>query len=76
MGLGAAIDYLQHLGLHNVEQAEKTLYAYALGHHCTEPIMDYFKIPGTVRASLAVYNNREEIDKLVTAVKKAVMLLR
>jgi cysteine desulfurase/selenocysteine lyase len=38
--------------------------------------MDYFKIPGTVRASLAVYNNREEIDKLVTAVKKAVMLLR
>ena len=123
MGLGAAIDYLQHLGLHNVEQAEKTLYAYALdqlqtiaelrfigqashrtasisflvgqahpfdvgeildkhgiavrtGHHCTEPIMDYFKIPGTVRASLAVYNNREEIDKLVTAVKKAVTLLR
>jgi cysteine desulfurase/selenocysteine lyase len=123
IGLGAAIDYLQHLGLHNVEQAEKALYAYALdqlqtiaelrfigeathrtasisflvgnahpfdvgeildkhgiavrtGHHCTEPIMDYFKIPGTVRASLAVYNTREEIDKLVTAVKKAVMLLR
>jgi cysteine desulfurase / selenocysteine lyase len=123
IGLGAAIDYLQHLGLHNVAQAEKALYGYALdqlqtiaelrfigeaahrtasisflvgqahpfdvgeildkhgiavrtGHHCTEPIMDYFKIPGTVRASLAVYNTQEEIDKLVTAVKKAVTLLR
>lgn len=123
MGLGAAVDYLEHLGLHNVQRAEEALYAYALdrlqtigelrfvgeashrtasisflvgklhpfdvgeildkhgiavrtGHHCTEPIMDFFGIPGTVRASFAVYNTTEEIDKLVAAVKKAVVLLR
>jgi cysteine desulfurase/selenocysteine lyase len=123
IGLGAAIDYLQHLGVPNVQHAEEALYAYALdqlqtipelrfigeashrtaaisflvgkahpfdvgeildkhgiavrtGHHCTEPLMDFFGIPGTVRASFAVYNTPEEIDKLVTAVKKAVKLLR
>ena len=123
IGLGAAVDYLEHLGLHNVQRAEEALYAYALdrlqsieelrfvgeaahrtasisflvgklhpfdvgeildkhgiavrtGHHCTEPIMDFFGIPGTVRASFAVYNTTEEIDKLVAAVKKAVVLLR
>jgi cysteine desulfurase/selenocysteine lyase len=123
IGLGAAIDYLEHLGVYNVQLAEEHVYAYALaqlqtipeirfvgeavhrmaaisfligqahpfdvgeildkhgiavrtGHHCTEPIMDFFKIPGTVRASLAIYNTPEEIDKLVTAVKKAVLLLR
>jgi cysteine desulfurase / selenocysteine lyase len=123
LGLGAAIDFLQHLGLHNVQHTEEALYAYALdqlqtidelrfvgeaayrtasisflvgqahpfdvgeildkhgiavrtGHHCTEPIMDFFGIPGTVRASFAVYNTTEEIDKLVAAVKKAVVLLR
>jgi cysteine desulfurase / selenocysteine lyase len=123
MGLGAAVDYLEHLGLHNVQRAEEALYAYALdrlqtieelrfvgeaahrtasisflvgklhpfdvgeildkhgiavrtGHHCTEPIMDFFGIPGTVRASFAVYNTTEEIDKLVAAVKKAVVMLR
>jgi cysteine desulfurase / selenocysteine lyase len=122
IGLGAAIDYLGHLGLPNVQAAEEALYAYALdqlqalpelrfigqashrtaslsflvgqvhpfdvgeildkhgiavrtGHHCTEPLMDFFGIPGTVRASFAVYNTPEEIDKLVAAVKKAVVLL-
>ncbi len=45
------------------------------GHHCAQPIMDYFKIPGTVRASFAFYNTKEEIDSLVTAVKKANMML-
>ena len=45
------------------------------GHHCTQPIMDFYKIPGTVRASFAFYNTREEIDALVTAVKKAKMML-
>jgi cysteine desulfurase/selenocysteine lyase len=122
LGLGAAIDYLEHLGLHNVQRAEEQLYAYALeqlqtipeirfigqaahrtasisflvgqahpfdvgeildkhgiavrtGHHCTEPIMDFFGIPGTVRASFAVYNTPEEIDKLVAAVKKSALLL-
>ncbi|MGS2762484.1 aminotransferase class V-fold PLP-dependent enzyme [Sinomicrobium sp. M5D2P9] len=46
------------------------------GHHCAQPIMDYYKIPGTVRASFAFYNTREEIDALVTAVKKAAQMLR
>jgi len=45
------------------------------GHHCTQPIMDFYKIPGTVRASFAFYNTKEEIDALVTAVKKAKMML-
>jgi len=45
------------------------------GHHCAQPIMDYFKIPGTVRASFSFYNTKEEIDVLVTAVSKAKMML-
>ncbi|WP_027127584.1 aminotransferase class V-fold PLP-dependent enzyme [Gelidibacter mesophilus] len=45
------------------------------GHHCAQPIMDYFKIPGTVRASFAFYNNKQEIDALVEGVKKAKMML-
>ncbi len=45
------------------------------GHHCTQPIMDFYNIPGTVRASFAFYNTKEEIDTLVTAVKKAKMML-
>ncbi|WP_452220612.1 aminotransferase class V-fold PLP-dependent enzyme [Lacinutrix salivirga] len=45
------------------------------GHHCAQPIMDYFKIPGTVRASFAFYNTKEEIDALVAGVKKAKMML-
>jgi cysteine desulfurase / selenocysteine lyase len=122
IGLGAAIDYVEHLGAHNIHDTESQLFAYAVeqlrtidelrfigeaetrtasisflvgqahpfdvgeildkhgiavrtGHHCTEPIMDFFGIPGTVRASFAVYNTTEEIDKLVEAVKKAVRML-
>ncbi|TYB71777.1 cysteine desulfurase [Bizionia gelidisalsuginis] len=45
------------------------------GHHCTQPIMDFFKIPGTVRASFAFYNTKSEIDVLVEGVKKAKMML-
>ncbi|WP_322874208.1 cysteine desulfurase [Aquimarina sp. ERC-38] len=41
------------------------------GHHCAQPIMDFYKIPGTVRASFAFYNTKEEVDLLVAAVKKA-----
>lgn len=40
------------------------------GHHCAQPIMDFYKIPGTVRASFAFYNTLEEVDALVNAVKK------
>lgn len=45
------------------------------GHHCAQPIMDYYKIPGTVRASFSFYNTIEEIDKLVAGVKKAKAML-
>lgn len=45
------------------------------GHHCTQPIMDFYKIPGTVRASFSFYNTKEEADRLVDAVVKAKMML-
>ncbi|MGO3706246.1 MAG: aminotransferase class V-fold PLP-dependent enzyme [Mesonia hippocampi] len=45
------------------------------GHHCAQPIMDYYKIPGTVRASFSFYNTKEEINALVKAVKRAKIML-
>ena len=45
------------------------------GHHCTQPIMERFNIPGTARISLAVYNTKEEIDICINALKKAKMML-
>ena len=46
------------------------------GHHCAEPLIDYLQVPGTVRASVALYNTQEEIDKLIVALKKAIMMLQ
>ncbi len=45
------------------------------GHHCAQPIMDYYQIPGTARASLAFYNTKAEIDKFIEAVKRAKTML-
>ena len=45
------------------------------GHHCAQPIMDYFQIPGTVRASFCFYNTKEEIDIMVKAIKRAKTML-
>ena len=45
------------------------------GHHCTQPIMDRFNIPGTARISLSVYNTKQEIDVCVKAIKKAKLML-
>ena len=45
------------------------------GHHCTQPIMNFFEISGTIRASFAVYNTFEEIDSLFEGVKKAQKML-
>jgi cysteine desulfurase / selenocysteine lyase len=122
IGLGAAIDYINSIGLKRMQEKEHHLFAYAhdvlrnidglrfigeaknktasisflvgnihpfdmgeildkqgiavrTGHHCTQPVMDYFNIPGTVRASLAFYNTEEEIDKLGEGIKKAISLL-
>jgi cysteine desulfurase/selenocysteine lyase len=125
IGLGAAIRYVQGLGLENIAAAEGEVMEYALGvlreiegfrligaadgrhragvisflvgnihpfdlgeildqqgiavrtgHHCAQPIMDRYCIPGTVRASLAVYNTKGEMDRLAAGVRKAVKLLQ
>ncbi len=117
-GLGAAVDYLQSVGLDNISQYEAGLLDYMTeqlasvedlrlfgtaesrasvqsflvgdihphdmgtildhqgvairtGHHCAMPVMEYFCIPGTARASLALYNSREDVDQLVAAIEKA-----
>ena len=41
------------------------------GHHCTQPVMEFFKVPATARASLAVYNTKEELDILVKSINRA-----
>lgn len=45
------------------------------GHHCTQPLMDWYGIPGTVRASFAMYNTKEEIDQMVEAINRAIKML-
>ena len=45
------------------------------GHHCAQPLMDHFCIPGTARASFAVYNTRYEIDELVNGLLRVVKIL-
>jgi cysteine desulfurase/selenocysteine lyase len=122
IGLKAAIDWINEIGLDKIAKYEKDLLAYALqelkkiegfrlignapkkasvisflldnihpydigmildklgiavrtGHHCAQPVMDAFCIPGTVRASLAIYNTKEDVDRLVDGVKKAKLML-
>ncbi len=45
------------------------------GHHCAQPIMDFYRIPGTVRASFSFYNTKEEVERFIDAVKKAKSML-
>lgn len=122
MGLKAAIEYMESIGIENIAAYEKELLDYAeerlssieglriygqaaqkaaivsfniekihpsdigaiidklgvavrTGHHCTQPIMDHFGIPGTVRASFALYNEKKEIDDLYEAVYRAKNML-
>lgn len=122
LGLGAAIDFMENVGVGNIARIEADLTEYATsllkdvpsirfigqaphkssvvsflignthpydvgtlldkmgvavrtGHHCTQPIMDRFGIPGTVRASFAVYNTREEVDAFVSALMRIVPML-
>jgi cysteine desulfurase/selenocysteine lyase len=121
IGLGAAIDYVEGVGLKAIAAHEQDLLAYATerlaevpglrllgtaehkasaltfvvedppvaaldvgtqldhegvavrtGHHCCQPLMDRFHVPSTARASLGIYNTREDVDALVTALQKVV----
>ncbi len=118
VGLGAAVDYLQNIGMEQVAEHEHHTLNYMsarlseidnlrligtakekasvqsfllgdihphdlgtildhqgvairTGHHCAMPVMDHFGVPGTARASLALYNNRDDIDRLVDALRAA-----
>lgn len=57
------------------ELLDKMGVAVRTGHHCCQPIMDFYQIPGTLRVSFALYNTRQEIDVLVTSLKKAIQML-
>ena len=46
------------------------------GHHCAQPVMDFFQVPGTVRASFSFYNNEEDVERLVAGIRKAVAMLK
>jgi cysteine desulfurase / selenocysteine lyase len=117
IGLGAAVDYLESIGLDNISAHEGDLLSYGAialqtidglriigtarekasvlsfvlegihphdigtildkegiairtGHHCAQPVMDFFQIPATARASFGLYNTREDIDALVCGLKK------
>ncbi|HEV2480658.1 MAG TPA: cysteine desulfurase, partial [Puia sp.] len=57
------------------EILDKQGIAVRTGHHCAQPVMDRYCIPGTVRASLAIYNNSQDIDRLAAGIRKAAALL-
>ena len=66
-------------GIHHYDTGmilDKMGIAVRTGHHCTQPLMDRLGIPGTVRASFAVYNTKEDIDRLVEGVKRAAKMLK
>ena len=46
------------------------------GHHCAQPIMDYYEIPGTIRASFSFYNTKQEVDRLIEGLRKAIAMLQ
>ena len=46
------------------------------GHHCAQPIMDQFCIPGTIRASFALYNTKEEVDTFINALNRVLPMLK
>lgn len=65
-------------GIHHYDAGvilDKMGIAVRTGHHCTQPLMDFFKIPGTIRASFAVYNTIEEIDYFIEALAKTQQML-
>ncbi len=66
------------LGVHPFDLADlldKQGIAVRTGHHCAEPVMDRLGLPGTVRASLSIYNTKQELDALAAALRKALRML-
>mgnify|MGYP003477176286 FL=1 len=57
------------------EILDKQSIAVRTGHHCTQPVMDFFNIPGTVRASFAFYNTKSEVDELIKGIEKGKRML-
>jgi len=45
------------------------------GHHCTQPLMQRYNVPGTVRVSFGVYNTKDDADRLIAALEKAIKML-
>ena len=45
------------------------------GHHCAEPLIDYLQVPGTVRASFGLYNDKKDVDDFIHALQRAIMML-
>jgi cysteine desulfurase/selenocysteine lyase len=65
-------------GLHSYDIGvllDKMGIAIRTGHHCAQPIMEHYKIPGTARMSFAIYNTKQEVDSCITAIKKAQKML-
>lgn len=63
--------------IHNYDMGmflDKMGFAVRTGHHCADPIMDHYKIAGTVRASFAFYNTKDEVDEFIKAIKKIITL--
>ena len=66
-------------GIHHYDMGtmlDKLGIAVRTGHHCAQPIMDYYGIEGTVRASFAFYNTKEEVDKLIEGVNRVVSMFK
>jgi cysteine desulfurase/selenocysteine lyase len=123
VGLGAAIDYLNAIGMDTVSRSENEILAYGTerllevpglsiigrakqkagalsfvlegihphdigtildqegiavrtGHHCAQPVMDFFGVPATARASLGLFNNKQDIDNLVKGIQKVIEVFR
>lgn len=77
-GSGAVSFNIQREGVHSSDVGmilDKLGIAVRTGHHCCQPIMSKFEIPGTVRASFAVYNTKEDVDELMKGLKMAVQML-
>ena len=119
IALGKAIEYINQIGIRNINKHEEDLLNYATsklkkinevkiigeakekaavlsfiiegihphdigtimdshgiairaGHHCTQPIMDFYNVPATARASFAIYNTKEDVDELVKAIEKCI----